>query len=96
MNSFSCVVTALSWLGLRWFRSLTQEYQERGGEIHPAFVAVLGKAAPEHSRATALSSHLGHKLSGMHHLGSRPGKTPHRHGLPESSAASVGASPEYS
>lgn len=82
----SCLITA--W---RWFRSRSQEQQERSSTV----VAVKGKAAPERSRATTLSSHLGHRLSGMHHLGSRPGKTPHRHGLPESSAASVGASPEY-
>lgn len=57
-------------------------------------VAIQGKPAPERSRAIALSSHLGHKLSDMHHLGSRPGKTPHRHGLRESSAASIGVSPK--
>lgn len=63
------------------------------GCIQPKLLSYAMLILPEHSRATAQSSHLVHRQSGRHHRDSRLSRTPRMHDLPGFAAASTDGSP---
>lgn len=63
------------------------------GCIYPKLVSYMVLILPEHSRATARSSHQVHRQSGRRHRDSRLSRRPHMHDLPGFAAASTDGSP---